>query len=90
MIKLKFFYKEGCYLCGVTEEMLNGLVDKYDLDVEKYNIEDDDELSELYRYDIPVIEFEDGTALHGRIRGRILLKKLEELKGKQPVPGETN
>ncbi|RMF99592.1 MAG: glutaredoxin family protein [Nitrospirae bacterium] len=80
-IKLRFFYKEGCYLCGVTEEMLNGLSGKYDLDIEKINIEEDDELFELYRYDIPVIEFEDGTTLHGEIKGKQLKKKLDELSG---------
>jgi hypothetical protein len=82
MIKLRFFYKEGCCLCGVTEEMLNGVVEKYDLEIEKTDIESDEELFELYRYDIPVIEFEDGTSLHGRIRGKTLIQKLEELKNK--------
>ena len=32
MVRLKFFYKEGCWLCDTAQEMLNGLAEKYDLD----------------------------------------------------------
>ncbi len=82
MIKVRFYYKEGCWLCATAEEMLNGLEEKYSLDIEKIDITSDDELYELYRYDIPVIEFEDGSTFHGRIKRKELLRKLEELKGR--------
>ncbi|MGD0281826.1 MAG: glutaredoxin family protein [Dissulfurispiraceae bacterium] len=77
MVRLKYFYKEGCWLCDTAEEMLNGLAEKYNLSIEKVNITSDDSLYELYRFDIPVFEFKDGTSLNGRIRKKDLLSKLE-------------
>ncbi len=65
----------------MAEEMLNGLMGKYELEVNKIDITSDDELYELYRFDIPVFEFKDGSTLHGRIKKKDLLKKLEENKG---------
>lgn len=62
----------------MAEEMLNGLMEKYEIEVNKIDITSDDELYELYRFDIPVFEFKDGSTLHGRIRKKDLLKKLEE------------
>jgi thiol-disulfide isomerase/thioredoxin len=64
MVKLIFYYKEGCGLCDTAEEMLNGLAEKYDLRIEKIDMTSSDELYELYRFDIPVVEFRDGTTLH--------------------------
>ncbi len=81
MINLIFYYKPGCWLCDTAEEMLNGLMGKYEIEVNKMDITSDDELYELYRFDIPVFEFKDGSTLHGRIKKKDLLKKLEENKG---------
>ena len=78
MVRLTFYYKEGCWFCDTAEEMLNGLTERYDIAVNKIDINSDEELYELYRYDIPVFEFKDGSALHSRIRRKDLLKKLEE------------
>lgn len=78
MVELTFYYKEGCYLCVQAEDLLNGLIERYDIKAAKINIESDDELFEQYRYDIPVIEFKDGSALHGNIRKKDLVEKLEE------------
>jgi len=78
MVKLTFYYKSGCWLCDTAEEMLNGLKEKYDIAVNKVSIDSDDELYELYRFDIPVFEFRDGSALHGGIRKKDLLEKLRE------------
>lgn len=64
----------------MAEEMLNGLMGKYELEVNKIDITSDDELYELYRFDIPVFEFKDGSTLHGRIKKKDLLKKLEKNK----------
>ncbi len=83
MIKVRFYYKEGCSLCIAAEEMLNGLEEKYQLYIEKIDITSDDELYELYRYDVPVIELEDGSVFHGRIKRKEILKKLNELKNKK-------
>lgn len=80
MVQLTFYFKAECWLCDVAQEMLNGFQDKYNLQIDKIDITTNDELHELYRYDIPVLEFKDGTALHGRIKLKELLKKINENK----------
>jgi len=85
MVYLTVYYKEGCWLCDKAEEMLNGLNEKFDIVVTKIAIDTDDELYELFRFDIPVFEFKDGSSLHGNIRRKDLLKKLDENKEE---PGE--
>ena len=78
MVKVTFYTKDGCWLCEQAEEMLNGLKEKYDIIINKVAIDKDDELYELYRFDIPVFEFRDGTNLYGRIKRKDILKKFEE------------
>ena len=78
MVKITFYFKPECWFCDAAQEILNGLIDKYDLRINKIDIREDDELHELYRYDIPVLEFKDGSALHGRIKLKNLLQKIEE------------
>ena len=78
MVRLTFYFKEGCWLCDTAEEMLNGLKERYGVEVSKIDITSDDATYELYRFDIPVFEFKDGSALHGRIRKKDLIRKLEE------------
>ncbi|MFN3740973.1 MAG: glutaredoxin family protein [Thermodesulfovibrionales bacterium] len=78
MKRINFYYKPGCWFCDQAEEMLNGLKDKYNLEINKIDITQDEELYELYRFDIPVIEFEDGTALHGRIKKKELIEKISD------------
>ncbi len=65
----------------MAEEMLNGLKEKYNIEVNRVDITSDDALYVLYRFDIPVFEFKDGSTLHGRIRKKDLLEKFEENKG---------
>lgn len=78
MVQIAFYYKPECWLCDGAQEMLNGFKDKYNLQIDKIDITTNNELYELYRYDIPVLEFKDGTALHGRIKLKELLKKINE------------
>lgn len=78
MVKLTFYYKEGCWLCDAAEEMLNGLKVRHDIRIKKVDIDSDDELYELYRFDIPVFEFEDGSTLNGRIKKKDLLAMFEK------------
>lgn len=80
MVKLIFYYKDGCWLCDSAEEMLNGVREGYGIEVKKVAINSDEELYEQYRFDIPVLEFRDGSTLHGRIRKKDLIKKLGENK----------
>ncbi len=78
MVKLTFYYKQSCWLCDTAEELLNGFKEKYDIKVNMVAIDSDDELYEMYRFDIPVFEFKDGSYLKGRIRKKDFIKKLEE------------
>ncbi len=78
MVKLTFYYKAGCWLCDTVEEMLNGLRERHGIRITKVDIDSDEELYELYRFDIPVLEFRDGSTLNGRIKKKDFLKKLEE------------
>ena len=80
MVNIKFYHRPGCWLCDKAEEMLNGLVLKLGINITRVNIDDDKELYDLYRYDIPVIDFKDGSTLHGIIKKKELVKKLEENK----------
>jgi thiol-disulfide isomerase/thioredoxin len=73
MVSLTFYAKDGCWFCDMVAEMLNGYEEKYDLAITKVDITTDEELYQLYRFDIPVLEFEDGTTLHGRIKKQDLL-----------------
>ncbi len=77
MVKINLYFKEGCWLCDHAEEMLNGLKVRHGIAINKIDIESDDELYEMYRFDIPVFEFNDGTTLYGRIKKKDLLKKIE-------------
>jgi hypothetical protein len=78
MVQITFYHKQGCWLCDTAEDMLNGLGEKYDLRINKVDITSSDELYELYRFDIPVFEFKDGSALHGRIKRKDLMQKLQD------------
>lgn len=78
MIDITFYHRPSCWLCDKAEEMMNGLVERYGINVTRVNIDDDEELYDLYRYDIPVIDFMDGRTLHGNIKKKDLVAKLEE------------
>lgn len=77
MVKVTLYTREGCWLCDQAEEMLNGLMQRYALSVRKVDIGDDDELYERFRFDIPVIAFEDGAMFKGRVRKSDLLRYLD-------------
>ena len=78
MVDITFYHRPSCWLCDKAEEMLNGLVLKHEINVTRINIDTDDELYQLYRYDIPVIDFKDGSTLHGNIKQKDFIAKLEE------------
>jgi hypothetical protein len=78
MVNITYYHRPGCWLCDKAEEMLNGLVERYGINVTRVNIDNDEELYRLYRHDIPVMEFSDGSTMNGLIRKKELVKKLEE------------
>ena len=77
MVNITFYFKDGCWLCEHAQEMLNGMKVKHDIIINKVDIDSDDDLYEMYRFDIPVFEFKDGSSLHGRIKKKEMLNKLE-------------
>jgi hypothetical protein len=77
MVRLTLYVKEGCWLCDAAEETLAGLRERYGLFIDRVLIDTDPALHELYRFDVPVLEFEDGIALSGRIRKKDLLRCLD-------------
>lgn len=80
MIRIKFYSKDGCWLCDAAREMLNGLTVRHDLRIENIDITSSDELYETYRFDIPVLEFADGSTLHGHIKKSLLMRKFDDNK----------
>ena len=78
MVRLTFYYKEGCWLCDTAEELINGQRERYGIQITKIAIDSDDDLYEQYRFDIPVLEFRDGSVLNGRIHRKEFFKKLRE------------
>ncbi len=80
MINLTFYYREGCWLCVTAEEMLNGMTEKYNIKVRKIDVDSNEELYGEYKLDIPVLEFMDGSVLHGNIKKKALLKKIENFR----------
>ncbi|MEW6599351.1 MAG: glutaredoxin family protein [Nitrospirota bacterium] len=78
MINVTLYFREGCWLCDKAEEMLNGLRVKYDINIKKISIDSDREIYDLYRFDIPVLEFADGSTLHGVIKKKDLISKLDD------------
>ncbi|MEJ2314590.1 MAG: glutaredoxin family protein [Nitrospirota bacterium] len=86
MVRITFYYKAGCWLCDTVEETLNGLAERHGLRIRKVDIESDPELYELYRFDIPVLEFGDGSTLNGRIRKKDLLRKFKKNRERPDQP----
>lgn len=68
---------EGCWLCDHAEELLNSFKEQYGLKIKKVDITSGYELYERFRFDVPVVEFESGRTLKGRIRKKELLSELE-------------
>ena len=79
MVRIKFYTKDGCWLCDAARETLNGFRERYGIVQEDIDIASNEELYELYRFDVPVIEFEDGYTLHSHIKRKALISKLEEM-----------
>jgi hypothetical protein len=78
MVKLKIYVKQGCWLCDAGEDMINGYREKYDIRAQRIEIDTDEELHELYRFDVPVMEFTDGFTLNGHIKKKHFIKALED------------
>lgn len=77
---VSLYIVEGCWLCDYAEELLNSFREQYGLKIKKIDITSSYELYERFRFDVPVVEFENGKTLKGRIKKKELLAELESLK----------
>lgn len=77
MVRVRLYTKEGCWLCDMALDMLNGQKEKFGIEIERIDIGHEGELYDLYRYDVPVLEFRDGTTLNGHIKKKQFLSTLE-------------
>jgi glutaredoxin len=65
--KVIIYSRPGCHLCEEAKDAMRaaGCADAYSLD--EVNIENDPELLELYKHDIPVITFNGVEAFRHRV-----------------------
>ena len=77
MLSVKLYTKEGCWLCDMALDMLNGQREKYGIEIERIDIGNEGELYDLYRFDVPVLEFADGTTLNSHIKKKALIEAIE-------------
>jgi glutaredoxin len=72
-LKITIYSKPDCHLCEEAKAIIERFSDRYPLEIEMINIEQDPTLYEQYRNDIPVI-FLEGRKL---FKYRVDEKKLE-------------
>ena len=77
--KICFYSKSDCPLCDTGLEKLEELVLGFGLEIEKLDIEKDEELFERYRYRIPVAVFRGEELGWGRLSAGALLRRLEQV-----------
>lgn len=77
---VEIYSKPGCHLCEEAKELLVQTKKEFDMEIKEINIEEDPELFQKYRYDIPVIRINGRKAFKHRIDGEQLRKRLENEK----------
>lgn len=84
MIEVTLYMKENCPLCDDAEEALHALRSKWEFQLTKKNIYEDDQLLELYQLRIPVIEVNGKIIAEGIIDEQRLQKDFEKLVESSP------
>lgn len=79
MIEVTLYMKENCPLCDDAEETLHALRSKWEFQLTKKNIYEDDQLLELYQLRIPVIEVNGKIVAEGIIDEQRLYKDFEKI-----------
>ena len=77
--KISFYSKSDCPLCDTGLAKLEELALRFGLEIEKLDIEKDEELFERYRYRIPVAVFRGEELGWGRLSAGALLRQLEQV-----------
>jgi len=78
-LEVRLYGKPGCHLCEEAEELIEDLSAEYSVSLQTLDITADPALFERFRYEIPVIELNDGRSLAGRIDRAKLRELLEPL-----------
>ena len=75
---VEIYSKPGCHLCDEAKEVLIKAKKKFDMEIKEINIEEDHELFQKYRYDIPVIWINGRKTYKYRIDPADLHRRLEK------------
>ena len=86
--KICFYSKSDCPLCDTGLAKLQPLALRFGLEIEKLDIEKEDELLERYRYRIPVAVFRGDELGWGRLSAGGLKRRLEQVLA-SPGPEKT-
>ena len=64
MLEFKLYSKSGCHLCENLEQELLPFIEKYKFTVQRYYIDNEPALQELYGDRIPVLMLNDEILCH--------------------------
>lgn len=79
MIHVTLYTKDNCPLCDDAEEELWALRNKWNLQIEKINIYEDDVLLELYQLRIPVVKVNEEVIAEGIVDEHHLDEAFEKM-----------
>jgi hypothetical protein len=70
------YKKPGCHLCDHAKAAILAVKRQVDFEFQEVDIGLDDELSDLYKFDIPVVEIDGRRAFKYRVDPEALKEKL--------------
>lgn len=79
MLEVTLYMKENCPLCDDAEKALQSLRSKWEFQLIKKNIYEDDTLLELYQLRIPVIQVNDQIVAEGIVDEDRLYQDFEKI-----------
>ncbi|MEA3335671.1 MAG: glutaredoxin family protein [Chloroflexota bacterium] len=78
MRRVTLYTKEGCHLCDDVLRELRRLSATFNIDIVQQDICETPDLYSTYRFDIPVVEIEDGPVMRAPITPQQLQRALAE------------
>jgi glutaredoxin len=79
-MKIRILSKPDCHLCDEAKETIERVTKRLPIEIEVVNIQNDPQLFDQYRYDIPVIFLDDRKIFKHRV-DKEKLKKILGLSG---------
>ena len=76
MHRVILYKKPGCHLCDHAKAAILAVKRQVDFEFQEVDIGIDDELSDLYKFDIPVVEIDGRRAFKYRVDPEALKEKL--------------